>query len=372
MKRLIPWASCFLACVFLLAGCDTAVSSTKGPPPPVLPKGTASAGAGGRVGTILVTYHGHKGRVNAIAWSPDGKRLASGGQDGVQIWDAATGNQLLAITTGDHLLFQRFLVNALAWSPDGTRLVIAGGFGFGTVSGQTVDESSSGIGVWDATTGKTVLNSFNASDEFKTVAWSPDGKLIAGSGTDNTVQVWNATTGKILQTYKGHTNSVASLAWSPDSTSIASASFDNTVQVWNATTGKTLLTYKGHTQSVEAVAWAPDGKHLASGGADLLVQVWDAATGTLVFTYKGHSGEIHLVAWSPDGKRIVSGSVGTAGAPGDDPLQLWDAFTGAHAYIFSEGSGNATALAWSPDGTHIASALNLSPQRNIVEVWQAK
>ena len=122
-------------------------------------------------GTTLLTYRGHSGYVYAVAWSPDGSRIASGSYDQtVQVWDAATGAALL--TYGGHSSF----VNAVAWSPDGRR--------------------------------------------------------IASASHDNTVQVWDAATGASLLTYEGHSYAVYSVAWSPDGRRIASASDDQTVQVW--------------------------------------------------------------------------------------------------------------------------------------------
>ena len=167
------------------------------------------------VGTTLYTYGGHSGVVATVAWSPDGKRIASGSTDGtVQVWDASNGG------------------NAYAYHGH--------------------------------------ASSVNA------VAWSPDGHRIASGSTDQTVQVWDASNGGNAYTYHGHAGFVNAVAWSPDGKSIVSGSSDRTVQVWGATSGGHIYTYHGHAGFVNAVAWSPDGKYIVSGSSDQTVRVWNA------------------------------------------------------------------------------------------------
>src|SRR6266567_2661159 len=175
------------------------------------------------VGTPLYTYRGHAALVNAVAWSPDGKRIASGSGDRtVQVWDATTGRNLLTYRGRAGWLWGT-LVNAVAWSPDGKR-----------IASVSDDQSAQ---VWDAITGKKLLTYRGRAGWLtcmRAVAWSPDGRRIASGGDDNMVQIWDATTEESLYFYRDHAAPVKAVAWSPDGTRIASGSDDNSVQVWLA------------------------------------------------------------------------------------------------------------------------------------------
>jgi eukaryotic-like serine/threonine-protein kinase len=216
------------------------------------------------------------------------------------------------------------------------------------------------------TTPGTVLETYQGS---LTVAWSPDGNLIASTDGGPTVQVWVAANGRNIFTYRGHSDRVNSAAWSPDGKYIASGSDDKTVQVWDAMTGSRRITYK--SDFVEAVAWSPDGKYIAlattkgfvtSEGPYNTVQVLDAITGTQRLTYAGHQGDIAAailtVAWSPDGKYVASAV---------DDVQVWDATTGTQRLTYKGHTANVLAVAWSPDGKYIASGGN----DKTVQVWNA-
>ncbi len=300
----------------------------------------------------LLTLKGHTGRVNGVAYSPDGKRLASAGGGEVKVWDAQTGQELLSIK-------HAYQVSDVAFSPDGKRLASAG-----PGTGDTVK-------VWDAQTGQELLSLKGLNADF--VAFSPDGKRLAyGSNPrDETKNTWAATevkvcdaqTGQELLTCKGHTSYIWSVAFSPDGKRLASASADKTVKVWDAQTGQEILSLKGHTTQVESVAFSPDGKRLASGEDHAssedhgTVKVWDAQTGQELLTLKGQSSG-GPVAFSPDGKRLASGSY-------DNTVKVWDAQTGQELRTFI-GVGNC--VVFSPDGKRLASA----NYGKTVKVWDAQ
>ena len=123
----------------------------------------------------------------------------------------------------------------------------------------------------------------------------------------------------VVQT--GHTGDISSIAYSPDGKLVASGSFDNTIKLWDVETGKELRTFYGHTGKVMSVAFSPDGKLLASGGSDFVIRLWDVSTGKQAKVLEYHSNSVNAVRFSPDGKTIVSGS-------DDQTVKIWDVATG--------------------------------------------
>ena len=205
-------------------------------------------------------------------------------------------------------------MGGVAWSPDGKRIASASG-----------DDT---VQVWDAFTGGHVLTYRGHSSDVVTVAWSPDGKYLASGSVDTTVQVWNATTGQHIFTYGGHRDTVFAVAWSPDGKRVASASNDGTVQEWEASTGKRIVTYSSQTTAKgvpapwNTVAWSPDGKRIAVGGNGD-VQIWNAATGGNVAYYGYHGGTVHEVAWSADGKYLALAAWNRATS--EQEITIWSA-----------------------------------------------
>ncbi len=148
----------------------------------------------------------------------------------------------------------------VAWSPDGKRIATG--------------DASGAIQVRNATTGAIIFTSRGHSGFVWAIAWSPDGTRIASASWDKTVQVWDARTGRHILTYRGHTDLVLAVAWSPDSRHIVSGSSDDTVQVWDVATGERIFIYSGHTSTVGALAWSPSGNRIASVAED--IEVWEA------------------------------------------------------------------------------------------------
>ncbi len=242
-------------------------------------------------GVSIFIYRGHAGSITALAWSPDGQSIASASLDKtIQVWNAANGNRL-SIYDG-----HSGMVYALAWSPDGRFIA--------STSGGGTDNS---VQIWEAATGQTTFTYHDPAYWSRSVAWSPDGKHLA-AGSWREVLLWDVTRKCKIATYRGHNSWIRSVAWSPDGKRIASACEDKTVQVWDPAKERPLTTHRGHTDWVGVVAWSPDGKHVASISKDNSVHIWDATNGTSLVTHRGHPASAYALLWLPDGKHVVSAS----------------------------------------------------------------
>lgn len=289
-------------------------------------------------------YRGHSSWVSAVAWSPEGQSIASGGWDNtVQVWTATTLQTLVSLTGHTQP------VKAVAWSPDGAYLASAS---------------------WDNTVRilhvatKDELPLYDGhSAQVEDVAWSPDGTLVASAGHDGRVLVWKSSNRRTVCTYTGHTETVWSLSWSPNGQSIASASQDGTVHVWNATTGRHILTYEGHAGHLDSVAWSPKGRYIASAGHDGIIQVWNASTGSSLFSYSHEKGVVKALQWSPDGRYVAAGV---------KVVDIWDTHASQQkasrnpVFTYEGHSTWVNALSWSPDGRSLVSASD----DQTAQVWQ--
>lgn len=290
--------------------------------------------------------------VYTMAWSPSGDRIASAGRSSdFQVWDAASGNKIMTITTSANQIYglvwspdsqyiadvgdtggvqlwaastgasvatfkeAPLTIDTLAWSPDSTRLALA--CGDGTVR------------VISASDGSTLVIYRGHNEPVYAVAWSPDGKYIASGGNDRTVQIWDSGTGNTVYTFQARNNAINSLAWSPDGKRVVYAGSANQVEAWDALTGQHLIAYIGSVYGANAVAWSPDGNYIAVGDSLDRVLVWSAGTGTLLYTYGRHTYPVRSLGWSPDSSRIASASL-------DGTVQVWDALTGKNAVTYQQ------------------------------------
>jgi WD40 repeat protein/serine/threonine protein kinase len=332
-----------------------------------------------------LTLRGPRDRINSLAWGTD-DRLAAGCADGrVRIWSPLRDQESCVLPGG------RVRVTSVSWSPDGRRLASVGDEGWSPERLASVGD----VRIWDALSRKQVLTinpqSGGSEDWIRSLAWSPDGKQLAG-WPGLKVKGWEVIGGRELFALPADFGSIYSLAWSPDGTRLAvgsqdgkirlveglkhapkvhvikahqggvhslawsrrgnrlaSGGADGLVKLWDPVRNAELARMEGHQAIVIKVDWSSDGKWLASASDDFLVIAWDAETGRKLSTMRGHNDYVYGVAWSPDGTRLASAGL-------DNSVRVWDPRTGEETLVLRGDAGMFFDVSWHPDGAQLAAA----------------
>jgi hypothetical protein len=202
-------------------------------------------------------------------------------------------------------------VNAVAFSPDGRRIVSGAG---------TWYDKDHTVRLWEIASGREIECLRGHSGPVTSVAFSPDQRQIASGSSDRTVRLWEVASGQ-SRCLQGHTDAVAAVAFSPRGQHIVSASRDKTLRLWETASGNEIRRFEGHTEPVAGAAFSPDGRTVVSGSEDNTLRLWEAASGREIRRFDGHTGRVVAVAFSPDGRNIVSGSW-------DHTLRVWQVESG--------------------------------------------
>ena len=280
--------------------------------------------------------HSRAGKVFALDWCPENKRVASGSEDGVvRVWSVATG-AVTSILEG-----HAATVTSVSWCPDAMRLA----------SG-SIDKS---VRVWDIETGAAILVLEGGTDAITAVKWSPNSQRIASASVNGKVYLWDSTLGDLISELAGHSGAVTCVDWSRDSGVLVSGARDRTVRLWDAETGKSPLLFEGHSGDVLSVALSHDGTRIASGSTDQTCLVWDTNTGAVITVLgseadqNAHTDAVCAVNWGADSTRLVTGSE-------DKTSIVWSLLnsTSIEAKLLGHAAG-VTSVSWSRDFKRMAS-----------------
>ena len=259
---------------------------------------------------------GHTGRAVAVAYSLDGRWLASGSANEILIWELGVAEPMYTLTghTGK--------VEDLAFRPNGS------------LASASLDGT---VRLWDVQTQQEIRAFEGHVGQVTSVDVNSDGSRIVSGSRDRTLKLWEANTGELLSTFEGHTDVVWSVAFSPDGSVVASGSEDGTVHVWDASDGSQLHSLTGHTQGVLSVAFYPDGNLIASGARDGTVRLWNinpaAPSDTIGETepFVTYDRQVMSVRFNPDGRMLA---IGLLNSPTDHTLKLWDVRTRSELQSF--------------------------------------
>ena len=296
-----------------------------------------------RTGKLTGILKGHTSRLYDVSISPNSSILASASNDKrIKLWSLKTGQQLKSITGSNNPdSFGVLFPSSTLFSTDNNILAI--------------DFDEDPIMLWDINKSE-VIKTFQG---YSPLAFSPNGKMLAGSGGSKIINLWDIETGQLLKQFESH---AWSIAFSPDNKTLVSGGQleDEIIKLWNVENGELIRTFEGHESMVFSVSFSPDGRTLASGSYDKTVRLWDVESGKQIKSFEGHIDRVKSVTFSPDGKIIVSGSK-------DGTVKLWNIETGKLIKSLESHDEWVNSVKFFPRGIFFASA----SFDGTVKIWRA-
>ncbi|BBC31602.1 DNA-binding helix-turn-helix protein [Streptomyces graminofaciens] len=273
---------------------------------------------------------GHTGPVNAVAFAPDNRSLATASSDGT----------VTLRRVSDHRRTATFpipgRVRSVAFSPDGRTLAAT--------------STDGPVSLWDIASHRRKALLSASTKGSRAVAFDPRGRRLAVATADGTVQLWDTgRTTRLAASRTGHKGTLNALAYAKNGRALVSAGADRTVRVWDSARLRRLAVLEGHSDEVLGAALSPDGRQVASGGIDRTVRLWDVRSGRQTATFTGSSDDINAVTYTPDGSTVV-------GAVGDGTTRLWDVRSGRQTATLAGHTDYVQGVAVSSDGALLATA----------------
>jgi len=282
--------------------------------------------------------------ITALAYSPDGKRLAVGSYRAVTFWDTTAGQPVACLT---HLAGP---VQALAYRADGTQIAVAGGS----------PGAKGDVRIYDTKTLAPVGPTLEGhTDVVLSVAWNNDGTRLATASQDKSARLWEWPSGKELKAFKDHGDAVTRVAFSPDGKSLYTGSMDHNVRRFDCDKGTVVRVFTGHNEGVIALAVNGDGKRVVSSGTEAPLRWWNTDTGDTTNNNGGHNGPVNDMVFSKDGKTLVSASA-------DKTVRVWDGIGTGQQRALEGATDWLYTVAISPDAKFTAGA----GAEGIIRIWE--
>lgn len=327
-------------------------------------------------GEEINQFAAHEGQAQTVQFSPDGTLLATGGDDHlIQIWDTESGNLINTLEGHPGVVLK------VRFSPDGS--LILSGAGDETMADDSFDEVDRSLRLWNIETGEQLWEFPLGSGFVRTIAYSPDGQLVASgtwdSGFGGTTRVFDVNTGEEVYRFFGHTTPLTAVEFSPDGSQIFSAAWDGNIRVWDLSRGIETLAFEGFIDRILTAEYSPDGEYLLVGvgnigdniisydthqSVDTSIWYWDMRIRDEIMSLGAdeHEDWIWTVDINSDGTQIASGGgplrlptqeIGEEFREIDTAVRVWDVATGEVIQTFTAHTNTVDSVLFTPDDTRI-------------------